>query len=119
MKSKTIILSLSIIILIVLCSCSPATEYDIRGAWDFTMIYQDGLFYDDGTITFSGSETSGTYRLVNYYEIEYEGEFKVNGVAITLVGDDNWKGNFIDANHLAGTWEAEDESGEWSATRRP
>lgn len=49
------------------------------------MLAEDGNTYDTGTIEFTGELEEGTYRQLNIYEIEYEGEYRVKGAAITRV----------------------------------
>ena len=106
----------------LLCSACAATkepEFDIRGEWTYTMTSTDGNTYDNGTITFSGELTQGMYRQVNVYQIEYEGDFSVNGTGLVLTGDETWDGTILDANNLSGTWSHEDgASGTFTASRK-
>ena len=104
----------------LLCSACIAQEpdFDIRGEWNYTMTSTDGNTYDNGTITFSGEPTQGTYRQVNIYQVEYEGDFTVNGIDLVLTGDETWEGTIVDANNLSGTWShADGASGTFTAVR--
>lgn len=105
---------------VLLCSaCATGDpEIDIRGEWSYTMTATDGNTYDSGTITFGGEPTQGTYRQVNIYEVEYEGDFTVNGSDLVLTGDETWEGTIVDANNLSGTWShADGVSGIFTAVR--
>ena len=103
-----------------LAGCAPQADYDIRGEWEYTMTATDGNLYDTGAITFSGEAARGTYLQVNIYAVEYEGEFTVDGVQLTLTGDESWQGTLADANTISGTWDHADENqaGTFSATRK-
>ena len=94
--------------------------YDIRGTWEYTMAVSDGNTFDSGTITFSGSPEEGTYLEINIYEVDYDGEYQVDGISLTLSGDENWQGTIEDASNMNGTWEHLDEdfSGTWTAVRQ-
>ncbi len=100
------------------CKAEPPT-YDIRGDWEYTMIDQEGNTYDTGTITFSGEASAGTYFQTNIYEVNYEGEFTVEGISVELSGDESWSGQFISENRIEGDWihEGEETQGEFVASR--
>jgi hypothetical protein len=103
-----------------LCSAcaSKAPEFDIRGEWTYTMTATDGNTYDNGIITFSGDPSQGTYRQVNIYQVEYEGDFTAKGSDLVLTGDETWAGTIVDANNLSGTWShADGASGTFTAVR--
>ncbi len=117
MKFPNVIFFLTALFLIA--SCIPAAEFDIRGGWDYTMTDTNGSIYDDGSITFSGKLAGGTYLEINIYQVEYEGEFSVDGSTIKLTGDENWDGMIIDGNTINGTWSHEDGfSGTFIAIRK-
>lgn len=103
---------------------SPApSQYSILGAWTYTMMAEsegDPYEYDSGTITFAGNQNSGTYTQLNFYDIEYTGDYTVSGDQVTITGAQTWTGTFTDATHLSGTWEAADHSAEgtWTATKQ-
>lgn len=104
----------------LLCSAcaSKGPEFDIRGEWTYTMTATDGNTYDTGIITFSGESTQGTYRQVNIYQVEYAGDFSVNGTEFVLTGDETWEGTIVDANNLSGSWSHPDgASGTFTASR--
>jgi len=109
---------LCVVLMALLVSCAPQADYDLTGTWDYTMIDTDGNTYDDGTITFSGSPTSGTYLEVNIYEVEYNGDYRVKDSEVVLTGDEVWQGSFSDADHMRGVWQHDDGfEGEWTAVR--
>ena len=98
---------------------AEGSDFDIRGEWTYTMTATDGNTYDNGSITFSGEPTQGTYHQVNVYQVEYEGDFSVNGSDLVLTGDETWEGTIVDANNLSGTWSHPDgASGTFTASRK-
>ena len=104
---------------LVLAACGGGADYDIRGAWEYTMLDTDGNVFDEGTISFSGGMTEGTYVEVNTYAIEYEGEYRVKGSSLSLTGYETWRGTIEDANTMSGAWEHDDGfSGTFTAARR-
>lgn len=104
---------------LLLPGCAPKADFDIRGEWEYTMTATDSNAYDMGTITFDGEAANGTYVELNFYQIEYTGEFTVNGTTLTLSGDETWQGVIADANHISGTWSHDDgASGTFTATRK-
>lgn len=116
---KTRQLAALFLITVFLVSCAPKTDFDIRGEWEYTMTDTNGNTYDAGTMTFSGEPAKGTYLEINIYEVEYEGEFTVNGSTVKLTGYETWEGSFTDANTLTGTWGHEDGFSEtFTATRK-
>jgi hypothetical protein len=117
MKAK--ILFISLIALFILAACQPAADFDIRGEWEYTMTTTDGNTYDTGTITFDGEAAKGTYLEINIYQVEYKGEFTVNGTAFKLTGDETWEGTLTDANTISGNWSHTDgASGTFTAKRK-
>ncbi|MBI3158795.1 MAG: hypothetical protein HYZ26_04240 [Chloroflexi bacterium] len=98
---------------------ADAPAFDITGEWAYEMYAADGNQWDAGTITFSGSASSGTYTQINIYAIEYSGEYAVGGSTLQLSGYLNWQGAFGDADTLTGTWvdDQNDQTGTFSATR--
>jgi hypothetical protein len=93
------------------------------GTWDYTLYTESEgstYGYDSGTITFEGTDSAGTYAQIDFYEVKYGGEYVVNGEAVTLTGDQTWTGEFTDATHMSGTWEAPDDdvAGTWTATKQ-
>ena len=119
MKNTRTLLFALIILSLLLAACAPGADYDIRGDWDYTMIATDGNTYDAGTITFSGNPAQGTYLETNIYQVEYEGEFRVNGTSLQLTGDETWEGTLQDENTITGTWSHSDgASGTFTATRK-
>ena len=118
MNNNRLILMLTLIVLLCSACAEQEPEFDIRGEWGYTMTATDGNTYDNGTITFSGEPTKGTYRQVNVYQVEYEGEFNVNDTELVLTGDETWQGTIVDANNLSGTWSHVDGvSGTFTASR--
>jgi len=105
---------------LLLSACAAKEpQFDVRGEWEYTMIATDGNTYDNGTITFSGEPTQGTYRQVNVYQVEYEGEFSVDVTNLVLTGDETWEGMILNANNLSGTWShADGVSGTFRAIRK-
>ena len=55
----------------ILSSCSPQSEYDIRGRWDYVMTANNGDTYDVGNFAFTSKPAKDTYLQINIYEIEY------------------------------------------------
>lgn len=118
MKTFRMLLILSIACL-MLPGCAPKAEFDIRGEWAYTMTTTDGNTYDMGTITFSGEPARGIYLELNIYQVEYKGEYTVDGAALELTGEETWQGVMTDADTLNGTWSHDDgASGTFIATRR-
>ncbi len=127
MKRIAIVLLLAFVL--VACGGAPeapaplpaeAPAFDITGEWAYEMLRADGSGWDNGTITFVGSATSGEYIQINIYEIEYRGGYSVGGNALQLTGYLNWQGAFSDADTLSGTWsdEQNNETGTFTATRK-
>jgi hypothetical protein len=118
-KIQSVFLSLFLLTCLFLAGCAPQADFDIRGEWEYTMISDDGNTYDAGTITFSGQPTQGTYLQFNFYQIEYDGGYTVNGVGLELTGHETWQGTITDANSMSGSWAHEDgATGVFSATRK-
>jgi hypothetical protein len=110
-----------LIISALLAGCTPGADFDIRGDWEYTMTDSGGNTYDMGVITFDGKPEKGTYIEVNIYQVEYEGEFTVNGNnLLTLSGEETWQGVIVDADTINGTWGHEEEgsSGTFTASRK-
>lgn len=118
MSKRTLTLTLLLVVLLF-SACQPRAEFDVRGGWEYVMTGTDGNTYDAGTITFSGQPERGTYLEVNIYQVEYEGEFTVNGSTLKLTGYETWVGTITDGGTLSGTWTREDGSnGTFTATRK-
>lgn len=104
---------------LLLTACVPRADFDLRGEWEYTMTTTDGNTYDTGTITFSGQPAQGTYLEINIYQVDYKGDFTVNGTVLKLTGDETWEGTFADANTMNGTWSHDDgDSGTFTAKRK-
>lgn len=116
---KTLLRIMLLFISLSLLAACAAPDYDIRGAWEYTLIDQNENTYDAGTITFSGSPGKGTWQLVNIYEVEYDGAYSVSGTTLKLSGDEQWGGTVTDLNHIDGTWKSDEASGSWTAVRNP
>lgn len=118
-KIHSVFLSLFLLACLLLAGCAPQADFDIRGEWDYTMTSDDGNTYDAGTITFSGQPARGTYLQFNFYQIEYDGGYTVNGADLELTGHETWQGTITDANSMSGSWSHEDgATGVFSATRK-
>ena len=118
MNLYRIIVTLLLSALLFSACATNEPDFDIRGDWTYTMTSTDGNTYDNGTITFSGEPAQGTYRQVNIYQVEYEGDFTVNGGDLVLTGDETWEGTIVDANNLSGAWShADGASGKFAAVR--
>lgn len=102
---------------------SAAPQYSILGTWNYTLIAEiegSSYEYDSGTIAFDGAETSGTFTQTDFYEIEYQGTYAVDGKDMTITGSQIWTGAFTDATNMSGTWNSveDGESGTWTATKQ-
>ncbi len=118
MKILRTLLLLSLVCLLLM-SCGTKADFDIRGEWLYTMTAMDGNTYDTGMIKFSGEATRGTYLEINIYEVEYDGEYTVDGVTLKLGGHENWEGTIEDLNTISGSWSHEDGvSGTFVAARK-
>ena len=119
MKKAFLLLVLLISILLVGCGGEPSEPalYDITGTWTYTLLSSEGNTYDAGTITFTGKPESGTFTEINLYDIEYEGEYTVNGAAVTVTNGETWEGTFTDSDHIEGDWENEEASGTFTLVR--
>ncbi|MFC1853493.1 hypothetical protein ACFL27_25155 [candidate division CSSED10-310 bacterium] len=95
---------------------TTAPAADIRGTWSYIQSSNTGT-YDQGTITFSGSTSSGSYSGFNYYEYEFSGNYTVHGNDVTLTGDKEWTGAFDDSTHMSGTWYYDSELCTWTAEK--
>lgn len=122
---KLMILAAALLVLLTACgSPAEAPTYKIQGSWDYTFYYEaDGGedTYDLGTFTFEGSDSSGTFVMLNIYEIEYEGSYSVHGDSVRLqTADETIEGNFEDSTHMSGTWSSaeDDASGTWVAVKQ-
>lgn len=116
---KTTIFIIFLFILIGLSGCKKAQElilYNILGTWNYSQSYSGGT-YDTGTITFSGTKSSGTFSLVNFYNITYTGNYTVNDNNITTTGSIEWNGKLTSDNNMSGTWNYNGETATWEANR--
>jgi hypothetical protein len=80
-----------------------------------------GTSWDSGTITFTGSDTSGTYTKIDFYGTTSTGNYTVNGVNVTITEENqNWTGTFSDAANMSGTWNLTtgSDSGTWTAVKQ-
>lgn len=112
------------ILLLTSCGTPKVSEppaYKIAGTWSYSMTEdaQQDRVYDARTISFSGTSGAGTYTLVNFYEEEYTGSYKVSNTTIVLTGNDGLmvEGSFSDDVHFSGTWKDTESSGSWTAIR--
>lgn len=103
---------------LVLAGCAAGADFDIRGEWSYTLTTADGNTYDAGSLTFSGEPGRGTYRELNFYAVEYTGEYTVRGNSVELLGAETWKGSLVDAYRMEGTWSHDDASGTFIAERK-
>jgi len=120
MKSSIVSIAFACLVgLLCLTACEGRADYDIRGTWEYLLVASDGNSFDSGTITFTGSPTRGEYVELNFYQVEYRGEYRVKGISLALTGDEEWKGTLTDANTMSGEWQHADEySGTFTATRQ-
>ena len=110
---------LVIVLLFQLSACASKGNFDIRGKWEYTMTAADGNTYDTGTITFNGEPAKGTYHEVNIYQVNYSGEYSMNGAVLNLTGSETWKGEFVGTNSIKGIWRHNDGvSGTFIALRK-
>ena len=99
-------------------SPTATVPHSILGTWTYRLI-MGGNTWDNGSITFSGSDTSGTYRKTNFYNVVYTGNYSVNGVTISITEtNQEWRGSFSNANSMGGSWTAGSDQGSWTATRQ-
>jgi hypothetical protein len=107
------------LVCLILAGCSPKADFDILGKWEYTMTTTDGNTYDTGAITFSGEPAKGTYLEINIYQVDYKGDYTVNGTSLKLTGGETWLGEVENANSISGTWSHNDGSnGTFTATRK-
>jgi len=112
-------LPILLIACLTLVGCTPKIDFDIRGKWEYTMTAVDGNTYDTGTITFNGEPAKGTYHEVNIYQVNYSGEYSMNGAVLNLTGSETWKGEFVGTNSIKGIWRHNDGvSGTFIALRK-
>jgi len=112
-------LPILLIACLILAGCAPKTDFDIRGEWEYTMTTADGNTYDTGTITFSGEPAKGTYFEINIYQVDYKGDYTINGTSLKLTGSETWQGKVENANSINGTWSHNDGSnGKFTANRK-
>ncbi len=96
--------------------------YSVLGTWEYTLVEKaTGNAYDSGTLTFTGTESEGKYRMLNFYEVEYLGTYVVNGLEVIL-GMENFAmtGGFTGVDTISGTWEnpADEVEGTFEMTRK-
>lgn len=113
-KYQYALLWLAACLLLTGCLSTPentsAPTFDIRGQWEYTMTASNGNTYDAGTITFEGELARGTYRQVNLYQVEYQGEYQVSGTTLQLTGQETWQGTIESENTISGTWSHAEDS---------
>ncbi len=107
----------ALLLIAIFAGCDQSAEYDIRGTWDYVQYHMETVVYDNGTISFSGDPSGGTWTLYNLYDVEYIGTYHVNNTKVVLEGEEQWIGNFMDETHMEGSWQGEDDSGTWTATK--
>ena len=100
-----------------------APQYSILGTWNYTLTAElegSSYEYDSGTIAFAGTATDGTFTQINFYELEYQGTYTVDGKNVTITGSQIWAGVFSDMTNMSGTWNSVEgkESGTWTATKQ-
>jgi hypothetical protein len=67
MNFRGIFFTLLLSVLLFSACAVQGPDFDIRGEWTYTMTATDGNTYDNGSITFSGERSQGTYHQVNVY----------------------------------------------------
>jgi len=124
MNKNIYVLILLIVLVLTGCTAKTAADpvlpatYNVTGNWEYTLSVPGGNVYDEGTIEFTGTASEGTWSLLNFYDVEYNGTYTMIGNTITLTGDETWDGSFADADHISGQWRNNEESGEWKASRK-
>lgn len=133
MKHAICVPAVLLMLLSIAAGCTPDKDSSpgvqeqppetIQGEWVYVLHAKnnDSTYeYDTGTITFTGTETSGTARLINFYGYEYEGKYSVSEAHVRIEADQVWTGQFFGADSMAGIWFEENEgiSGEWEAGRK-
>ena len=135
MRKPLVLLSLISMCLLIVAGCngssggdepepSPVTpQYSVLGTWTYTLFAEsEGASYefDSGTITFEGTETGGTCTQIDFYELDYHGDYTVNGENVSFTASHIWTGAFTDATHMNGTWNSVDSAdvGTWIATKQ-
>lgn len=108
MKKQSAILFISLISLLVsFSSCKKSDAFDIRGAWRMVEYFGGSNF--DGSMTFSGDLSSGTFTDQN----KISGTYQVNGFEVSFSFDAvsphsgrvhaSFSGTFSDENYMSGT----------------
>ena len=96
-------------------------EISILGTWNITKYYDQSYSPISGTITFTGSNTSGSL-IFSYNNITNNGSFTVTGSTInfttitntsltnnhwgTIASENAMNGNFLNQNGNSGNWNA-------------
>jgi len=116
-------LILAVLLSVVGCTTSTDTDVEtpshhIAGSWEYTLTASDGNVYDEGTIEFTGTSNQGKWTLLNFYDVEYDGTYTVNGNTISMAGDETWQGSFADDTHINGQWQNDEASGKWTAVKK-
>ncbi len=116
--------SLLLLILLVLfgsSACELFKVYDIRGAWDMTLV-ADGETTEI-IIVFSGAKDTGTLSF-SFDGDQYTGTYTVQSkkVTISIIGEDGTtllEGDFTSVDDMSGTLTGTDDiTGTWTAERR-
>jgi hypothetical protein len=117
-----------LLLLFTICSlsaCVPSTQDfspNILGGWQYQVIEtSSGNTYDQGSMVFRGSVSSGSFILTNFYDIDYEGQYTVDVEEKSLSLSESgttYIGFFSNPDTLRGTWEGNDTSGTWEASRK-
>jgi hypothetical protein len=124
MKKKGFVLMICLFMLLFLSRCKTTDQgYDIRGTWSITMQLNGGTTTPTWTITFTGSETSGT-ATDNSFGTIGTGTYTVNNDQVTFVllydsdidftvsytgtitADNAMNGNLVNSGGGTGTWTA-------------
>ena len=112
-------------------STGPSGTFTITGTWTFNQNNAGGSFWDNGTVTFTGTATSGTFSMTVAEGITHTGTYTVNGSSVNISGTYtvysgtfSWTGTFSSSTAMSGSWthtrpvdDALDASGTWTAEK--
>jgi hypothetical protein len=126
MRKKGFVLIGCLSILLILCGCKTTEQgYDIRGTWSIAIQLYGSSITNTWTITFTGSETSGT-AADNSFGTTGTGTYTVNSDQVTFVMNyvsdinftANYTGTITNDNSMNGDLALSGSStGIWTATR--
>ena len=124
MRKKGFILMICLSVLLLIGGCKTADQgYDIRGTWSIAIQLEGITLTYNWTITFTGSETSGTATDTSFGTIGI-GTYTVNNDQVTFVllydsdidftvsysgtitSDNAMNGNLVNSGSGNGTWTA-------------